>query len=310
MEPQHKVFQNPIGRRQFVTAALTFAGTSALLMAANKSIAGSPAFVTAAPTIQQVIDLILKSVPGAPFPNTVDTIKAGDATQPVKGIVTTMFATIEVIEKAARLGANFIIAHEPTFYNHTDETAWLKEDAVYQRKRALLEKHGIVVWRFHDAIHAHRPDGVLMGVLTALGWQQYYNAEHPLSVTIPKTTLQNIVTLAKDRLGISHVRIVGDLQDVCSRIVLIPGAAGGRMQMQALMKERPDLLMVGEVNEWETSEYVRDLRQTGATTSLLVLGHIVSEEPGLQWLKTWLQPQLPAGITITHIPSTDAFTWV
>jgi hypothetical protein len=30
------------------------------------------------------------------------------------------------------------------------------------------------------------------------------------------------------------------------RVVLIPGAAGGRMQMQALMQEQPDLLIVGE----------------------------------------------------------------
>ena len=74
-------------------------------------------------TIQQVIDLILTKIPGAPFSETVDTIKSGDGQQEVKGIVTTMFATIDVINKAAALGANFIIAHEPTFYNHRDDTA-------------------------------------------------------------------------------------------------------------------------------------------------------------------------------------------
>jgi hypothetical protein len=53
---------------------------------------------------------------------------------------------------------------------------------------------------------------------------------------------------------------------------------------------------------------VRDLRYFGGKTSLVVLGHIVSEEPGLQWLVSWLQPQVPA-IKITHIPSNDAFSW-
>ncbi|HYK47240.1 MAG TPA: Nif3-like dinuclear metal center hexameric protein, partial [Parafilimonas sp.] len=95
---------------------------------------------------------------------------------------------------------------------------------------------------------------------------------------------------------------------MCSRVALIPGAAGGRLQIAALQKEKPDLLIVGELNEWETSEYVRDLRYTGANTSLLVLGHIASEEPGLQWLVEWLKPQLP-GINITHIPSRDVFSW-
>jgi hypothetical protein len=50
---------------------------------------------------------------------------------------------------------------------------------------------------------------------------------------------------------------------------------------------------VGELNEWETSEYIRDQRASGGKTALLVLGHIVSEEPGLEWLVKWLQPQVP-----------------
>ena len=119
-------------------------------------------------TIKQVIDLILTTIPGAPFKETVDTIKSGDEGQEVKGIVTTMFATVDVIQRTAALGANFIIAHEPTFYNHRDETTWLDNDQVFQFKNDLLKKHGIVVWRFHDYWHSHRPDGVLMGVLTKL----------------------------------------------------------------------------------------------------------------------------------------------
>src|ERR1700761_4019758 len=69
----------------------------------------------AAMTIRQVIDALQRDIPGAPFASTVDTIKAGDPDQAVKGIVTTMFATLEVIGKAVSLGANFIIAHEPTY---------------------------------------------------------------------------------------------------------------------------------------------------------------------------------------------------
>src|ERR1700683_2241287 len=63
-------------------------------------------------TVRQVIAALLGDIPGAPFPKTVDTIKAGDIDQPVTGIVTTMFETNEVIAKTIRLGANFIIAHE------------------------------------------------------------------------------------------------------------------------------------------------------------------------------------------------------
>jgi hypothetical protein len=231
-------------RRQFVTSLVTLAGTAPLLLLPGAGLAGT--FVSRQElTIEQVIALILKNVPGAPFTATVDTIKAGHPEQRVKGIVTTMLATAEVIEKATIRGANFIITHEPTYYSHTDDTAWLEQDRVYRYKKELLEKNAIVVWRFHDYMHALRPDGVQQGVLQALGWEAYCNADKPHLITLPQTTLQNIVMLVKSRLRIPHVKVVGHLTDKCSRVVLIPGAAGGRMQMQALMQEQPDLLIVG-----------------------------------------------------------------
>jgi putative NIF3 family GTP cyclohydrolase 1 type 2 len=294
------------GRREFVMNVMKAAAASGLMMLPGAGMAKNVA--AASLTVQQVIDLILKSIPNAPFNQTVDTIKAGDPEQPVTGIVTTMFATAEVIEKTAKLGANFIIAHEPTFYNHTDDAPWLEGDEVYKYKRELLKKHNIAVWRFHDYIHAHKPDGVMMGVLQAIGWDKYYNPEKPYLVTIPSATMESIIQLVKKKLGIPHVRVIGDRSTACAKIVIAPGSAGGPRQIEAIRKEKPDLFICGELNEWETSEYVRDLRHMGAKTSLIVLGHIVSEEPGLQWLVTWLQPQVP-GIKITHIPSTDAFTW-
>jgi putative NIF3 family GTP cyclohydrolase 1 type 2 len=259
-------------------------------------------------TVRQVIELILKSIPGAPFPSTVDTIKSGNIDQQVTGIVTTMFATIDVIRQTVKSGANFIIAHEPTFYNHLDESAGLENDNVYNQKIELLKKHQIVVWRFHDYIHSHQPDGVFMGVLEALGWEKYYDQSHRGLLTIESTTLASIIKLAKSGLQIEHLRFIGNEDQVCSRVLLLPGAAGGKSHISGLQEFKPDLLIVGELNEWETSEYIRDLRALGMNTSLIVLGHIQSEEPGMKWLVKWLQPQLK-GIKVTHIPSLDAFRW-
>jgi putative NIF3 family GTP cyclohydrolase 1 type 2 len=253
-------------------------------------------------TVQEVIDLILTSIPGAPFTETVDTIKSGDGQQEVKGIVTTMFATIDVIKKSASLGANFIIAHEPTFYNHRDETAWLDNNEVFKYKNDLLKKHGIVVWRFHDYWHTHRPDGVQMGVLTKLGWQQYFSSENPRLIVIPSMRLEDLITHAKKSLGIRQVRFIGDPNQTCKRVALSPGAAGGRSQIQLLQKERPDVLIVGEVSEWETAEYIRDAQAMKLAMSLIVLGHAESEEPGMEWLVSWLQPKL-SDVKVTHVPS-------
>ena len=295
-------------RRDFVDTLLGAASGAVLLSMPASGIAQGLGHQKQELTVQQVIDIILKSIPNAPFPKTVDTIKSGDPGQKVTGIVTTMFATDEVIEKTAKLGANFIIAHEPTFYNHTDDTEWLKEDDVYKYKRDLLDKHKIVVWRFHDYIHAHKPDGVLTGVLTKMGWEKYSDTTNPYVVTIPATSFDSVIQRVKNKLDIPHLRVIGDRSQQCTTVVVAPGAAGGTRQIEAIRKHKPDIFICGELNEWETSEYIRDLRYMGSKTALIVSGHIVSEEPGLEWLVKWLQPQMP-GTPVTHVPSNDAFTW-
>lgn len=290
-------------RRKFIGTLAAALGTTTFAAASSQAFTKGSAL-----TVQQIMDIVLKKIPGAPFAQTVDTLKAGRLDQEVTGIVTTMFATVEVIKKCAARNANFIIAHEPTFYNHLDETGFLAEDKVYRYKADLLRKHGIAVWRFHDYIHSHRPDGVRMGVLKKLGWEKYYVAESPV-VTIPETTLENLVAHVKSALGITQASVVGDASQVCKRVAIMPGASGGRSHLAVLNRERPDAFLCGEVNEWETTEYIRDARSMGEPVSLVVLGHALSEEPGMEWLVQWLQPMVK-GISVTHIASGDPYSAV
>lgn len=294
-------------RRIFISNMVKAAGATLLLSSPLACGAGTPK-TNKALTVQDIIDLIIKDIPGAPFSNTVDTIKSGKGNQEVTGIVTTMFATVKVIEEAARQKANFIIAHEPSYYNHTDDTKWVSKNEVLKKKQALLDKHKMAIWRFHDYWHTVRPDGILYGVLKKAGWTSYYE-EGKRVINIPSTSLQDLATHLKTSLGISHVKVIGNLAKSCSRIGLIPGAAGGQAQVTLVENEQPDVLVVGEVHEWETAEYIRDAQALGSKTSLIILGHSVSEEPGMSWLVEWLQPKVP-GIPVTHIGSGDPFTWL
>jgi putative NIF3 family GTP cyclohydrolase 1 type 2 len=294
-------------RREFVTTVGQALGTSALLMSPATAFS---AHRPAAPfTVGGVIDIILKEIPGAPFAETVDTLKSGSREQPVKGIVSTMFATIPVIEKTAALGANFIIAHEPTFYNHRDDVEWLANDDVYAFKKELLNKHGIAVWRFHDYWHTHKPDGIITGVLKKLEWSSYADAENLQVISLPSAPLKKIAEHCKKKLGIEKVRVMGDLAQDCKRVLLLPGASGGMNHISRVRQIKPDVLIVGELSEWETSEYIRDAEAMGRKVSLIVLGHAVSEEPGMEWLVSWLQPRVP-GIGVTHIKAGNPFTFL
>ena len=278
-------------------------------------------------TIRQVIDTILNAVSAFPYPQTVDTIKAGDASQPVKGIVTTFLATQEVIHHAATLGSNLIITHEPTFYSDRDDVNWLYNDSVYNAKAQLIEQNGIVIWRFHDFWHLYRPDGILTGLLKALGWEAYLLAEDPWVTSprgrevlrmlgleiladpqrsyvcqIPPVSFIELAQMLKTQLDIQVVRVVGPDNMACSRIWLLPGSPPSQIEIGALSREDIDVVVVGEVNEWETPEYVRDAQYAGLHRGLIILGHANSEEAGMQWLAEWLRPRL-IGITVTHIPA-------
>src|SRR5579864_1619246 len=123
-------------------------------------------------TAKDVIERIQKNV-GVPWRDqTVDTIKSGSPGARLRGIATTMMATLDVVQRAAAAGKNMVITHEPTFYSHEDKTDTLKDDATYQFKQAFLDKNQMVVFRFHDHWHAHRPDGIATGMVQALGWQK------------------------------------------------------------------------------------------------------------------------------------------
>jgi len=54
-----------------------------------------------------------------------------------------------------------------------------------------------------------------------------------------------------------------------------------------------DTILAGEVREWESVEYVRDTIDLGGKKSLVLVGRIVSEEPGMQLCATWLKTIVP-----------------
>ncbi|ACU63493.1 Nif3-like dinuclear metal center hexameric protein [Chitinophaga pinensis] len=290
-----------INRRTFLTQ-ITAAGSAIVLASPLTAMVAGFIPVQEKITVGQIMDAFIKEVPGGPFSNTVDTLKSGNRDVVVTGIVTTMFPTVEVIKKAIALKANFIIAHEPAFYNHADETDWLQKDDVYRYKAELLQQHNIVVWRNHDYVHSIRPDGVRKGLSEQLGWEQFEEGNHLIYHLAPAMTLKALIADLKKKLNIEAVRYIGDPAQSCKRVLLMPGAAGGRRQIQNMIDTQPDVLVCGEIAEWETAEYVRDARAAGKKLSLVVLGHVVSEEPGSEFMAKWLAAKFPA-VKATHIPS-------
>ena len=259
-------------------------------------------------TARNVVDRIKQHV-GVPWHSeTVDTFKAGDPDTPVTGIATTMMATYDVLKRAATQKANFIITHEPTFYSHEDEIASFEasNDPVWREKEAFIREHHLVVWRFHDHWHMHQPDGILSGMAHALGWERYQDAVMPNLFTLPETTLRAFAKDIQERIGINVLRAVGNPDLKVTRAALSPGAAGTQRHLALLRREDVQVLVIGEVPEWETIEYVADAAAEGKAKALVLMGHIPSEQAGMascaEWLKTFIN-----SVPVTFIPTAEPF---
>ncbi len=272
-------------------------------LAAAALLSTFPAAAEDSLTARQVVERIKSHLGVAWEAKTIDTFKAGDPDARVTGIATTFLATQSVLERAAARGLNLIITHEPTFYNHRDETRQFEGDPVYEAKRRFIERHGLVVWRFHDHWHRRRPDGILEGVVRKLGWQGYQRKDEPRLFTIPETTAGQLAESLRLAYGRAAIRLVGDPGMRCSRIAVVPGAAGSSVHIRALRRDDVEVLIAGEAREWETVEYVRDAAAQGERKALILLGHVISEEPGMEncarWLRTFITEApvefLPAG---------------
>ena len=293
-------------RRDFMTGVAASIGASALLQAQS----GVYRRDGSKPTMQDVADICIEDTTGTPLAQTIDTFKAGDPSKEVTGIVTTFLATLEVLRKTHKIGANLVITHEPTYYNHLDTVDALKEDPVYRAKSRFIQETGIVIWRFHDYWHLHKPDGIINALVTRLGLQIIDPKDKRL-YTVPELTFEELCQRCKDKLGISNLRVVGNPHMKCGRIGLFAGWGGamGEPQITLLSKRGADVVICGETAEWTTCEYARDAVASGIDKGLIVLGHANSEEPGMQDVVKWLQTRLP-GIEINHIPAKDPFRLV
>jgi putative NIF3 family GTP cyclohydrolase 1 type 2 len=276
-------------------ARLNRCGSAVLLLLIAGSLAEAQS-ITAAEAIQRIERRYSPTLPQ----NTVDTIKAGDASTSITGIVTTFLDTMDVLREANRIGANLVITHEPTFYNHLDDTTFFANDPVYREKLEYVQQHHMVVFRLHDGIHSASPDPVATALIEELGWKSYMTSTNPFLATIPQTSLLKLARDLEAKLNARTMRVVGDLDLKVTHVALIPGAAGLQKQVLALRRDDVEVLLAGESAEWEAIEYVRDAVAQGRHKALVLLGHEVSEEAGMKQCAEDIRPLFP-GIKVMHV---------
>lgn len=273
-------------------------------------------------------------------PAAKDKILYGNPDQECTGIVTTLWANMDVIRKAAELGANLIICHEALFWNHGDHTEWLirQGNRTFMAKKELLDQYGIVVWRDHDYVHSGIPmkdgsyvDGIFYGLAETLGWTDYIDAGtsrrldkvegwdvlaldnklNPLSYVIPETTVKELAEMLVEKLRLNGVKVIGDEDMKVSRIAVPYHVLGDANYAINLADEgKVDCFLTMEVVDYTLAEYVRDSSMTDHGTAIISMGHFNIEEPGMRYMTTYIPEAIGEDIPCTFIQSGDNYRYI
>lgn len=266
-------------------------------------------------TAADVIERIKKNIGVEWKPDTVDSLKAGEPAANVTGIVTTSMATLAVLQQAVKARANFVITAQPTFYSRADVPSppvgrgtpppVAAPDRVFAAKNDFIRKNNLVVFRLSDHWRQRQPDPLAQGIAAALGWAKYASASDPRRIDVPALSLDALASRVKNALrSRGGVRVMGDPNTVVRRIGLLPGTT----PIQAALSVLPgvDVIIAGEVREWESVEYVRDKIFAGEKKGLILIGRVVSEEPGMEICANWLKTFI-SDVPIRHISAGDPY---
>lgn len=274
-----------LSRRAFAAGALASAGS------AYAAGAGATTRLTPAIAVQRIKAACAQQ--GIKWADTtVDTFKIGKTDTPVTGIISTFMATLGVMQQAVDLGANFIVSHEPIFYNHFDETTALEADPIYQAKVRFATQHGLTVWRFHDHWHQIKPEPMSTASIEELGWGQYLDKGSQgfrRSFTRSGLTLEGLAGEMARRFPSHSVRVIGRRDMPVRGVVNIGHGVNDVVQAFAT----GDVAIGPEVREWDSAELARDVVALGGDKGLILIAHERGEEGGMKLCRDWLQPLLP-----------------
>jgi putative NIF3 family GTP cyclohydrolase 1 type 2 len=261
-----------MNRRQFVSAAAAVAVGPSGWRDARQPV-----------TARQLVERAgLGAAEGTP-----DGFKAGDPDRAVTGVAVTAMATLDVLRRAADARHDLVLTIEPVFYTPTDVVGDRSTDPVYLAKRTLVDDRGLTVYRFGRAWRARRPDDRTRALAAALGWTRSAGAGDARVYDVPNESLADVVRRARASLGArGGVRVVGDPRSTVRRVAVAPGTIDLATAVQLL--QRADLLVTGELREWEGVEYAFDTGFAGRPKSLIALGLVLSEEPGVRACAEWL----------------------
>ena len=237
---------------------------------------------------------------------TSDKFLFGEPNVDVHGVAVAWMASWPNLKKAAELGCNVFITHEPLYAGVANEFGvysadgrLLEENDPWVDKGKWLEQSGIVVFRCHDVWDEFPDIGIHGAWAKWLGFngkprkQVMFYEVHDFPAKPFGDLTVNILDRVKP-LGQDVLLTFGDPASTVSSIAVGTGAITNYRLMNGM---GADVLLLTDdgTRLWESAQWAED---TGK--HLIIVNHATAEEPGMRSLARYLQQQFPA-VPVTAI---------
>jgi putative NIF3 family GTP cyclohydrolase 1 type 2 len=283
-------------------------------LVAASALVSRPSFA-ATQTAGSIVERLKQARGGAWKEGGLDGFVAGDPQTAVRGIAVTAWPSLDSLRKAVDLGCNMVVSAESPFYARPlgkvesgspaqAVAAQLRADPTWTGKQAFIAEHGLCLYRLSDNLVSPKDDLLADGIADALGWRRYDRAGDPRRFDIPRSTLGRVAKQVKRRLGVNGgMRMIGDAGLPISRVLVVPG----RIDPVAVVKQLPevDLLIAGDLREWELVEYFHDSQETAQPKALIAVGRILSEQAATVAIASWIRSI--AGMPVRPIMVEDPY---
>ncbi|NQT58269.1 MAG: Nif3-like dinuclear metal center hexameric protein [Bacteroidetes bacterium] len=230
----------------------------------------------------------------------------GDPEIQVTGLGCVWCVHLESIQQCIENNINMIICHESAWlysqtspwYNAPDDSHIIPN----QKRRELLKKHGITVYRSHSNWDALPVNGIADSAVTALGIaglktisrQKFFSV-----MELPKTmTIQELQKHVETGLGYGGCRLFGNKNKQIDRFAFLIGGFGeNQLHMpQTAMELGAEAIIIGEMSEFIV------LASLDMGLPVIESLHSVSEIPGIKRQAAILTDQFPE-LPVKYVPS-------
>lgn len=269
-------------------------------------------------TAQDVMDRMRWNIGGEIRDWSDDSLLTGRPATEVKGIATTFAPNLDILKRGVAAGKNMFIVREGPYWTNppgigsgqpTQQV--LEASASYKAKKAFIDANNLVIVRLRGNWQRRAPDGQLVGLAKALGWERYYRpipgmrpwVRENLFFQPPPATLRAVAQHVKQSLKVSGLRVAGDPNQQVTKVGLWHGLGGIPEARWIFAQPGVDLIIMGEPTwEFYPGAYSFDATTLGMKRPMIYTGHQASEEPGsgevALWLKTFVSE-----VPVEHMPA-------